>query len=48
MMDDLGFLPVTDLTNGVYLLRTLCPDDPPVVAELLFYFVSTYISSTLR
>ena len=29
MMDGLAFLPVTDLTNGIHLLRTLCPIDPP-------------------
>jgi hypothetical protein len=28
MMDGLAFLPVPDLTNGIHLLRTLCPDDP--------------------
>jgi hypothetical protein len=27
MMDGLAFLPVLDLTNGIHLLRTLCPDD---------------------
>jgi hypothetical protein len=32
------------LTNGIHLLRTLCPDDPPEAAELLDYFDSTYIS----
>jgi hypothetical protein len=41
MMEGLAFLPVPDLTNGIHLLRTLCPDDPP---ELLDYFDSTYIS----
>jgi hypothetical protein len=44
MMDGLAFLPVPDLTNGIHLLRTLCPDDPPEAAELLDYFDSTYIS----
>jgi hypothetical protein len=34
MMDGLAFLPVLDLTNGIHLLRTLCPDDPPEAAEL--------------
>jgi hypothetical protein len=29
MMEGLAFLPVPDLTNGIHLLRTLCPDDPP-------------------
>jgi hypothetical protein len=29
MMDGLSFFPVPDLTNGIHLLRTLCPDDPP-------------------
>jgi len=43
MMDGLAFLPVPDLTNGIHLLRTLCPDDPPDAAELLDYFHSTYI-----
>jgi hypothetical protein len=38
MMDGLAFLPVPDLTNGIHLLRTLCPDDPPEVTELLDYF----------
>jgi hypothetical protein len=28
------------LTNGIHLLRTLCPDDPPEAAELLDYFES--------
>jgi hypothetical protein len=32
------------LTNGIHLLRTLCPDDRPEAAELLDYFDSTYIS----
>jgi hypothetical protein len=35
MMDGLAFLPVLDLTNGIHLLRTLCPDDPSEAAELL-------------
>jgi hypothetical protein len=30
MMDSLAYLPVPDLTNGIHLLRTLCPDDPPL------------------
>jgi hypothetical protein len=33
MMDGLAFLPVLDLTNGIHLLRTLCPDEPPEAAE---------------
>ena len=33
------------MTNGIHLLRTLCPDDPPV--GLLHYFDSTYISGRL-
>jgi hypothetical protein len=37
-----------DLNNGIHLLRTLCPDDPPEAAELLDYFDSTYISGRLR
>jgi hypothetical protein len=37
----LVFLPVLDLTNGIHLLRTLYPDDPPEAAELLDYFDST-------
>jgi hypothetical protein len=48
MMDDLAFLPVPDLTNGIHLLRTLCPDDPPEATELLDYFDSSYISGRLR
>jgi hypothetical protein len=48
MMDGLAFLPVFDLTNGIHLLRTLCPDDPPEAAELLDYFDLTYISGRLR
>jgi hypothetical protein len=48
MMDGLAFLPVPDLTNGIHLLITLCPDDPPEAAELLDYFDSTYISGRLR
>jgi hypothetical protein len=48
MMDGLAFLPVPDLINGIHLLRTLCPDDPPEAAELLDYFDSTYISGRLR
>ena len=48
MMDGLAFLPVPDLTNGIHLLRTLCPDAPPEAAELLDYFDSTYISGRLR
>jgi hypothetical protein len=42
MIDGLAFLPVLDLTNGIHLLRTLCPDDPPEAAELLDYFDSKY------
>jgi hypothetical protein len=48
MMEDVAFLPVPDLTNGIHLLRTLCRDDPPEAAELLDYFDSTYISARLR
>ena len=48
MMDGLAFFPVPDLTNGIRLLRTLCPDDPPEAAELIEYFDSTYISGRLR
>jgi hypothetical protein len=39
MMEGLAFLPVPDLTIGIHLLRTLCPDDPPEAAELLDYFI---------
>jgi hypothetical protein len=48
MMDGFAFLPVPDLINGIHLLRTLCPDDPPEAAELLDYFDSAYISGRLR
>jgi hypothetical protein len=48
MVDGLAFLPVPDLTNGIHLLRTLCPDDPPEAVELLDYFDSTYIIGRLR
>jgi hypothetical protein len=48
MMDGLAFLPVPYFTNGIHLLRTLCPDDPPETAELLDCFDSTYISGRLR
>ena len=48
MMDGLAFLPVLDLTNGIHLLRTLCPDDSLEAAELLDYCDSTYISGRLR
>ena len=48
MMDGLAFSPVPDLINGIHVLRTLCPDDPPEAAELLDYFDSTYISGRLR
>jgi hypothetical protein len=48
MMEDVAFLPVPDLTNGIHLLRTLCRDDPPEAAELLDYFDSTDISARLR
>ena len=48
MMDGLAFLPVPDLTNGIYRLRTLCPYDLPEAAELLDYFDSAYISGRLR
>ena len=41
-------LPVPYLTNGIHLLRTLCPDDPLEAAKLLDYFDSTYISGRLR
>jgi hypothetical protein len=49
MMDGLAFLPVPDLTNGIHLLRTLCPDDPPEAAELLDYFdkyLDIYLAGT--
>lgn len=46
MIDGIAFLPIPDLTNGVHLLRTLCPDDPPDAAELLDYFDSSYVSGT--
>ena len=48
MMEGFAFLPVSDLTNGIHLLRTLCPDDPPEADELLDYFDSTSISGRLR
>jgi hypothetical protein len=48
MMDGLAFLPVPDVTNGIHLLRTLCPNDPPEAAELQDYFDSTYISGRHR
>jgi hypothetical protein len=48
MMNGLAFLPVPDLTNGIYRLRTLCPYDLPEAAELLDYFDSAYISGRLR
>ena len=46
MMEGHAFLPVPDLTIGIHLLRTLCPDDPPEAAPRLLY--STYISGRLR
>jgi hypothetical protein len=48
IMDGLAFSPVPDFTNGIHLLRTLCPDESPEAAELLDYFDSTYISGRLR
>ena len=42
--DDDDFRMFCGMTNGIHLLRTLCPDDPPEAAELLYYFDSTYIS----
>ena len=48
MLDGLAFLPVPELTNGITLLRTLCPDDPPEVEDLLDYFDTTYVSGVLR
>jgi flagella basal body P-ring formation protein FlgA len=33
-MEGLAFLPVPDLTIGIHLLRTLCPDDPPEAADV--------------
>jgi hypothetical protein len=48
MMEGLAFFPVPDLTNGIHLLRTLCPDDTTEAAELIAYFDSTYISGRLR
>ena len=48
MVDGLAFLLVDDLQNGMHLLRTLCPADPPEAAELLDYFVSTYVSGSHR
>jgi hypothetical protein len=35
MMEGFAFLPLPDLTNGIHLLRTLCPDDPPEADEIL-------------
>ena len=35
MMEGFAFLPVPDLTNGIHLLRPLCPDDPPEADEIL-------------
>jgi hypothetical protein len=43
MMEGLAFLPVPDLTIGIHLLRTLCPDDPPEAAELLVSFAMMLI-----
>jgi hypothetical protein len=43
LLTPLDDTPLLDLTNGIHLLRTLCPDDPPEAAELLDYFDSTYI-----
>jgi hypothetical protein len=42
MMEGLAFLPVPDLTIGIHLLRTLCPDDPPEAARQhrIWVFVS--------
>ena len=48
MMECFACLPVPYLTNGIHLLRTLCPDEPPEAVELLDYFDSTYISGRLR
>jgi hypothetical protein len=48
MMEGFAVLPVSDLTNGIHLLRTICPDDPPEADELLDYFDSTSISGRLR
>ena len=48
MVDGLAFLTVDDLQNGMHLLRTLCPADPPEAAELLDYLDSTYISGSHR
>ena len=44
IMDGLAFLSVPDLTNGIHLLRTLCPDDPPESAELLDYWFNLHQS----
>ncbi|CAC5412428.1 unnamed protein product [Mytilus coruscus] len=48
MMDGLAFLPVSDLPNGVHLLRILCQDDPPEAAKLPDYFDATYVSGNMR
>ena len=34
MVDGLAFLPVPDLTNGIHLLRTLCPDSTYISGRL--------------
>jgi hypothetical protein len=44
MMDGLAFLPVPDLTNGIHLLRTLCPDDPPEAAMSLLSTLRWWIT----
>ena len=48
MIDGLAFLPMETLTDGVRLLRNLCPDEPVEAASLLEYFDSTYVSGNLR
>ncbi|CAG2212430.1 unnamed protein product [Mytilus edulis] len=46
MIDGLAFPVIADLSNGVHLLRTLCPDDPPEAS--LDYFDATHASGNIR
>ena len=48
MMDDLSFLPIEEVTEGMAYLKQHVPDDPAGANELLTYFDQTYVTGTFR
>ena len=47
IVDGLAFLPVDDLQNGIHLLRTLCPADPPETHQKQLSYWTTLTPPTL-